>query len=714
MLFLRSFVASLLVFGLLFTQTTTAIGLNGSLATDSKETSVALISDTVVISQVYGGGNNAGATHRNDFIELFNRGTTTVSVAGWSVQYSSATGTGNFSGSFTPLTGSIEPGQYYLVQESGGTTNGVPIPTPDATGTINMSGTAGKVILANVATGIACNGSSTPCSTAQQAQIVDLVGFGGANYFEGTGPTAVLSNTTAALRLGGGCTETDNNSSDFSVTTPTPRNTATPLAPCSGSSSPSGVGAANPSTVAAGGTTLLTVTVTNGTNPTSTGVTVTGDLSTIGGGAAEAFFDDGTHGDTTAADNVFSFTATVSAATTAGSKNIPTTIADAEARTGMANIQLTVTSSSTPPSGTGTASPSTVTAGNSTLLTVAVIGGANPPSSGITVAGDLSTIGGSASQTFFDDGTNGDTSAGDNTFSYSATVAAATPGGAKNLPVVISDAEGRTGNTNISLTVTSAPPTGQPLPFSQSWTDTSMITTNNVWIGVPGIVGYLGDYSPNSDTGIDPQTLLNDFSGTALNVTANQTDPAILISGGLAEFELADPVVAFQGSGTADAPHIVISLNTKGATNIAVSYLLRDVDASSDNSVQPVALQYRIGSSGNYTNVPGAFVADASSGPSTATLVTPVAVILPAQTDNQPLVQLRIITTNANQSDEWIGIDNINVQSNGTIPLSATGAAAPGNVEAGTSAFLTVRVNPATNPTSTGITVVGNLTAIGG
>ena len=251
------------------------------------------------------------------------------------------------------------------------------------------------------------------------------------------------------------------------------------------------------------------------------------------------------------------------------------------------------------------------------------------------MTGNLSTIGGSASQAFFDDGSNGDTTPGDNTFSYSATVALATAPGAKSLPISIADAELRNGNTNISLTVTPAPPTGQALPFSQSWTDTSQITTNNVWTGVPGIVGYLGDYSGGADTGVDPQTLLSDFSSTAISVLANQTDPNPLTSGGLGEFELANPVVAFQGSGTADAPHIVISVNTTGATNVTVSYVLRDVDGSTDNSVQPVALQYRIGSSGNYTNVPAAFVADASGGPSTATLVTPVGVILPAAVENQ-------------------------------------------------------------------------------
>ena len=74
------------------------------------------------------------------------------------------------------------------------------------------------------------------------------------------------------------------------------------------------MGAANPSTVAAGGSTLLTVAVTNGTNPTSTGVTVTGDLSSIGGSATQQFFDNGTNGDVTGGDNIFSFSATVAIA----------------------------------------------------------------------------------------------------------------------------------------------------------------------------------------------------------------------------------------------------------------------------------------------------------------------------------------------------------------------------------------------------------------
>src|SRR5690242_18900877 len=114
----------------------------------------AAISTGVVISQVYGGGGNAGAQFTNDFIELFNRGGTSVDLSTWSVQYTSATGTGNFGSSsnlITPLTGTLAPGHYLLIQEAAGATPAASLPTPDVTdGTaINMSATGGKVALVN-------------------------------------------------------------------------------------------------------------------------------------------------------------------------------------------------------------------------------------------------------------------------------------------------------------------------------------------------------------------------------------------------------------------------------------------------------------------------------------------------------------------------------------------------------------------------------------
>lgn len=305
-------------------------------------------SPNIVISQVYGGGGNVGATYTHDFIELFNRGAAPVSLAGWSVQYASATGTGNFGSSSTMITElpnvTLAPGQYLLIQEAQGSGGTTPLPTPDVTDAtpIAMGAAAGKVALVNTTTPLGCNGGSTPCSAAALATIVDLVGYGNANFFEGGGPAPTLGSTTAAIRAGNGCTDTDNNAADFSADAPNPRNIASPLNPCGGPTNPTGVGAANPASVVAGGSTLLTVTVTPGANPTSTGLSVTGDLTAIGGSAAQSFFDDGSNGDVTAGDNVFSFQATVAAGTTPGAKTLPASITDAQARSGSASIALEV------------------------------------------------------------------------------------------------------------------------------------------------------------------------------------------------------------------------------------------------------------------------------------------------------------------------------------------------------------------------------------
>jgi len=679
-----------------------------------------LVSDGVVISQVYGGGGNSGATFTQDFVELFNRGSVAVSLNGWSIQYASATGTGNFGNNATAITElpnvTLQPGQYFLILGASGS-NGVPLPVAgdlvDST-PINLSGTAGKIVLANVAVSLGCNGGSAPCSPTQLSQIVDLVGFGNANFFEGAGAVPTLSNSTAAFRNGGGCVETDNNNTDFAVATPSPRNTASSLNPCTPTTTnPSGVGSANPELVLPGEFTLLTVNVTPGTNPTSTGIAATADLTSIGGSPTQTLFDDGTNGDVTPFDNIFSYQATVDVGTPIGDTIIPVAISDAQSRTGSASISLSVTSSSIPPSGVGSASPSTVEAGSATQLTVNVTPGSNPVSTGLAVSGDLTSIGGSGTQQFFDDGSNGDVNPGDNVFTYNATVSSGTTAGGKNLSISISDAQSRTGNANISLTVTSPPEPAQPLPFIQNWTNTGLITADNDWSGVPGIIGYRGDGLAGA-TAVDPQTILQDGSATPVNVLANQTNPSSLTSGGITEFELANPAVAFQGSGTARAPHFVISINTVGASNITVSYDLRDLDGGGDNSVQPVALQYRIGTSGNFTNVPAAFVADASSGPNEATLVTPVGVLMPSAIDNQPLVQLRIITADAIGSDEWIGIDDIWIESNGTLPMSVSGSASPTTVDAGSTTLLTATVGPGTNPMSTGIAVTGDLSAIDG
>jgi predicted extracellular nuclease len=195
-------------------------------------------SPNLVVSQVYGGGGNSGATYTHDYIEIFNRGSGPVALSGYSLQYASATGTGNFganSGQLTELPGGVLlPGQRWLVQEATGGASGSALPSPDLVDStpINMSGSAGKVALVTGTASLGCNGGSTPCDAAALARIVDLVGYGNANFFEGAGAAPTLSNTTAAFRAAGGCTDTDNNNADFSASAASPRNSMTPLQFC--------------------------------------------------------------------------------------------------------------------------------------------------------------------------------------------------------------------------------------------------------------------------------------------------------------------------------------------------------------------------------------------------------------------------------------------------------------------------------------------------
>jgi uncharacterized repeat protein (TIGR02543 family) len=183
--------------------------------------SATFAANLVVVSQVYGGGGNAGATFTNDFIELYNRGTDPVDLTGWTVQYASAAGS---TWSTTALSGVIQPHKYYLVQEAAGSGGSVALPTPDASGGIAMSATSGKVALVDDGTALSgtCPGG---------ASIEDLVGYGSANCSE-TSPAPTLTNTTAELRNGGGCVDTDDNSADLDPGAPNPRNSTAPVNNC--------------------------------------------------------------------------------------------------------------------------------------------------------------------------------------------------------------------------------------------------------------------------------------------------------------------------------------------------------------------------------------------------------------------------------------------------------------------------------------------------
>jgi hypothetical protein len=184
-------------------------------------------SSDIVISQLYASGGNTGATFANDYVELLNRGSSTVDVSGWTVQYATAAGT---TWQATVLSGSIQPGRYYLVQLASAAAVGAPLPAPDATGTTNLAASGGKVAVVRDASPLACGATAGSCSASPL--VADLVGYGTATDFEGAGPAPALAAATAALRTGAGCADTDSNANDFTSGSPAPRNGGAPVAGC--------------------------------------------------------------------------------------------------------------------------------------------------------------------------------------------------------------------------------------------------------------------------------------------------------------------------------------------------------------------------------------------------------------------------------------------------------------------------------------------------
>jgi uncharacterized protein len=182
-----------------------AAAVGGSSATAAPSTSV-------VVNEVYGGGGNSGATFTNDFVELSNRGDTSVSLAGWSVQYHPSGATGTWQ--VTPLSGSIPPGGFYLVGEAKGAGGTRALPATQATGDIAMSATAGTIALVSGTAALTC-ADSAACQSAS----VDLVGYGTAALRE-TAPAAGASNTASVQRSDKA--DSDDNSADFGAGDPTP------------------------------------------------------------------------------------------------------------------------------------------------------------------------------------------------------------------------------------------------------------------------------------------------------------------------------------------------------------------------------------------------------------------------------------------------------------------------------------------------------------
>ncbi|HYR42438.1 MAG TPA: lamin tail domain-containing protein [Terriglobia bacterium] len=200
-------------------------------------------SSSLVISQVYTGtgtgvssivsigtGGVVPMKPQYQFIELFNRGTTAVSLTGWTLQYSA-----DMTSAWQPfpLTGNIAAGQYYLIQA--GTAGGnVSLPQPDLKISLTLpSGTSvppggGKLSLVYDAGAL-----NNVCPT--DPTVIDLLGYGSTTCSETRAVTPPAdTDMLAMVRKNGGCTDTDVNSNDFTKVTPLFRNSSSPRNFCAG------------------------------------------------------------------------------------------------------------------------------------------------------------------------------------------------------------------------------------------------------------------------------------------------------------------------------------------------------------------------------------------------------------------------------------------------------------------------------------------------
>ncbi|WP_016700057.1 endonuclease/exonuclease/phosphatase family protein [Actinoalloteichus spitiensis] len=176
---------------------------------------------SALISEVYGGGGNSGATLTTDFVELGNPGDHPVTLEGWSVQYLPGSPRPTSQWQYTPLTGEIPAGGHFLVSQARGNAGSVELPTPDVRGNIAMSATAGTIALVNGTDRLDC---LTLADCAADTRIVDLVGYGDAVVRNGE-PARGASNTRSVAR-DADLTDTRDNAADFTAGEPNPVNSS--------------------------------------------------------------------------------------------------------------------------------------------------------------------------------------------------------------------------------------------------------------------------------------------------------------------------------------------------------------------------------------------------------------------------------------------------------------------------------------------------------
>ena len=692
-------------------EVTTGLG-TGTSSTDF--TVGAASAGSVTISQIYGGGGNTSAVYQNDFVELYNRGTAAVNITGWSVQYASATGT---SWNTTALSGTMQSGHYYLVKLGSSGAVGAVLPTADTTNTgVNISGTQGKVALMNTSTAITA-GTSSPVGVSG---LVDFVGYGAANAYEGSGPVVALSNMTAALRLGSGATDTGDNAADFSTGTPSPRNSST-----------GGGGTTAPDLAVVGNHTgafvqgdvgkTYTITVSNsGTAATSGTVTVVDTLPT--GLTATAFSGTGWTVD------VASLTATRSDVLAAGASYPALTLTVNVAGNAVTSVTNVATVSGGGDSNTANNSSSDVTTINASSGGGA--GGGGTGTTGVLAAWEVNGLSGYGASPLAATTTASNVTVGGLTRASGVTTSgtAATNGWGGTNWTGASASAAVTSNQYVTFTVT--PASGYNVAFgsvskfhyrrsgsgatsgtlqyqigSGAFTDISTVSYSNSSSGgaaLPAIDLSGITALQNVSAGTAVTFRIVNYGGTAAggtwyvyNVTTDagndlEITGTVTPQGGGQPATQVRVETAADGSGTV-VPSQTINLNT------------------------PTTLYAITRTAGN------GFVANAAASWSLTSVTGGIVAgdLVPAS-DNKSAVFTPHAAGSAVVHAVISGLTSTDsgviTSSGAAVPTNPTAVASANStsVTPGQNVTLTVTVTPGTNPTSSGITVTGDLSAIGG
>lgn len=171
---------------------------------------------SVVISEVYGGGGNSGATYVYDYVELYNLTNADIDLSTYSLWYGSSTG--GTLGQRTPLSGTILANGYFLIKfkTNDATVGAVSKVLEDIDASVtgfNIAGSNFKVAISN---------SETAPTGADDTSVVDFVGAGTANDYEGSGTAPAPNATTSISRkltAAGIPQDTNDNAADFELTT---------------------------------------------------------------------------------------------------------------------------------------------------------------------------------------------------------------------------------------------------------------------------------------------------------------------------------------------------------------------------------------------------------------------------------------------------------------------------------------------------------------